>query len=62
MYFMLIQGKHQSNPSAPLPDSYDVLNLELQSRIEENEKLHKQVIHFVNKALKSILSIKCFYE
>lgn len=37
------KAKHPNNHSAPLPDSYGVLNLELQSRIEENEKLHKQL-------------------
>ncbi|KAF8766586.1 Protein phosphatase 1 regulatory subunit 21 like protein [Argiope bruennichi] len=35
--------KHSQNSSAPLSESYNILNLELQSRIEENEKLHQQL-------------------
>ncbi|CAL1271259.1 unnamed protein product [Larinioides sclopetarius] len=35
--------KHSQNPSAPLSESYNIMNLELQSRIEENEKLHQQL-------------------
>ncbi|KFM76943.1 hypothetical protein X975_00948, partial [Stegodyphus mimosarum] len=35
--------KYSSNSAAISPESYNVLNIELQSRIEENERLHKQV-------------------
>ncbi|XP_035233745.1 protein phosphatase 1 regulatory subunit 21-like, partial [Stegodyphus dumicola] len=37
------KAKHSSNNAAISPESYNVLNIELQSRIEENERLHKQV-------------------
>ncbi|GIY88138.1 protein phosphatase 1 regulatory subunit 21 [Caerostris extrusa] len=37
------KSKHSPNISAPLSESYNILNMELQSRIEENEKLHQQI-------------------
>ncbi|GFS29031.1 protein phosphatase 1 regulatory subunit 21 [Nephila pilipes] len=37
------KSKHSSNVPTPSSESYNVLNVELQSRIEENEKLHQQI-------------------
>ncbi|XP_054712105.1 protein phosphatase 1 regulatory subunit 21-like [Uloborus diversus] len=37
------KGKHPASNSSPFPESYAVLNAELQSRIEENEKLHQKL-------------------
>ncbi|GFY45869.1 protein phosphatase 1 regulatory subunit 21 [Trichonephila inaurata madagascariensis] len=37
------KSKHSSNVPNRSSESYNVLNVELQSRIEENEKLHQQI-------------------